>query len=155
MSVIWRKSFTQTFRLLALTKLDDVQRIAAQPGWITEGMFLRWTEELFLHAVAIVWLDLTFRVAAWRILLRHVKAELGRDNRHPGWSNLARIFRNVRRYYTPTAIGPGAPHDDAVVTRHATVMAVKPYRLKVLACRHQADVKSLVASRFERRDDNR
>jgi len=125
------------------TKLDDVQRIATQPGWVTEGVFLWWSEELLRHADAIVWLDLPFRVTAWRICLRHVKAELVRNNQHPGWRKLGRFLWSVWRYHASNSIQPQALDDDAMVTREATAIALQPFGMKVLMCRRRAEVRSL------------
>lgn len=69
-------------------RLADVQQIAAQPGWVTEGAYLWWTDDLFRAADAIVWLDLPWRIAAWRVLLRHMRASLAGTNRHRGLRKL-------------------------------------------------------------------
>lgn len=57
-------------------RLGDVHRIAVRPAWVAEGGFLWWTDEFLVAAVMVVWLDLPWRVAARRIALRHVKADL-------------------------------------------------------------------------------
>jgi len=36
------------------TRLADVRRIAGQPGWVTEGIYLWWTDELLRAADAII-----------------------------------------------------------------------------------------------------
>lgn len=44
-------------------KLADLHDIAGQPAWISEGIFLWWTDELLHRADMIVWLDPPVRVA--------------------------------------------------------------------------------------------
>lgn len=128
-------------------KLEDVRRIASQPTWITEGAFLWWTEDLFHAADVIVWLDLPFRIAARRIVLRHLKAELAGRNRHPGWRNLLRFLNGVRRYHrSETPARPRALDDDGAVTRYATAEALTPYVSKVVHCWCPANVASFLAS---------
>ena len=54
----------------------DIQKIIEQPSWIVEGAFLWWIDDLLTHADVIVWLDLHWRLCWWRIVLRHIKADL-------------------------------------------------------------------------------
>jgi adenylate kinase family enzyme len=131
-------------------KLADVQRIANQRGWVTEGVFLGWTEELFQRSDAIIWLDLPFSLAAWRIFLRHLKGELAGTNQHPGWRTLGRFLWDVRRYHTSESLEPRALDDDAAVTRDATERALQPWSSKVLVCHRSADVRQLMASFLQR-----
>lgn len=127
-------------------KLEDVLSISNQRGWVTEGVFLGWTDELFRRSDAIIWLDLPFFVVAWRIVLRHLKAELAGTNRHPGWWNLSRFLWDVRRYYTSKMIEPQAPDDDAAVTRHATARALQPFNRKVFAYHRSPDIRQRTSS---------
>jgi len=128
------------------TRLDDVQCIAGQSGWVTKGMCLWWTEALFRHADVIVWLDVPFRVAAWRIVVRHVKAERRRNNPHTGWRSLARFLRNVQRYHGSSPIQPVALDDDVSVTRAATADALRPHGAKVHVCHAGADIRRVVCA---------
>ena len=47
-------------------RLVDVRVIATNRSWVTEGIFLWWIDELLEAADMIVWLDVPWRVAAWR-----------------------------------------------------------------------------------------
>src|SRR5205823_9251445 len=69
------------------------------PAWVTEGTMLGWSDPLLRAADRIVWLDIPWRVALWRMLLRHVRAELAGNNRHPGWRRLFRFLWYTRKYY--------------------------------------------------------
>jgi hypothetical protein len=77
-------------------RLTDTRRIASKPGWITEGIYLWWAEDLFRAADLVMWLDLPWRVAAWRIAVRHARAGLSGNNRHPGVRKLLRFLRGTR-----------------------------------------------------------
>lgn len=118
-------------------RLNDIHLIAIQPDWISEGSFLGWTEELLQTADQIVWLDLPWRIACWRILTRHIKASLAGTNRHPGLLKLYRFLGDSRKYYTNT-------HSSATYTRLSTRKALAPYMRKVVHCQRPADVKAFL-----------
>src|SRR5690242_21563318 len=48
-----------------------LREILSRPTYITEGIYLWWVDELLQRADVIIWLDVPFRVAAWRIVARH------------------------------------------------------------------------------------
>ena len=107
-------------------RLAAVARIAAQPGWVADCWYLGWTEELLRRADLIIWLDLPWRVAARRIVLRHLWATLAGNNPHTGWRRLWAFLREERARYT------APPSPDAELLRrdgannratHARVLA--------------------------------
>jgi adenylate kinase family enzyme len=125
-------------------KLREVRAIAEGPSWVTEGAFLWWIDDLLRAADVIVWLDLPFRIAIWRIPLRHLKAELRGTNKHPGWGNMWRLLGNVKHYHSSTtAVQPRVRDDDVAISRRATESALEPYMQKVIHCRRQRDVQRL------------
>jgi GTPase SAR1 family protein len=122
-------------------RLEDAHRIAIQPGWVTEGIYLWWTEELLQAADVIVWLDLPWRVAAGRILARHVRASLAGNNRHRGLRKLLGFLSGTRSYYAPRGrAAPCAPDDDGATSRVATVEWLEGHAAKVIRCRRAVDV---------------
>jgi adenylate kinase family enzyme len=120
-------------------KLADIAAIARRQDWITEGIFLWWTDDLMRRADVIVWLDVPWRVAAWRIVARHARASLTGTNRHRGLRRLWRFLRHARRYYAGHSIRPTAPDDDATVTRVATAVVLSAFS-NVVWCRSSRDV---------------
>ncbi|HEX5505296.1 MAG TPA: hypothetical protein VFW96_21945 [Thermomicrobiales bacterium] len=112
----------------------EAERIAAGEGWVTEGIYLGWVEPLLERADAIVWLDVPWRVAAWRIATRHLAASLAGTNEHAGWRRLAAFLAEARRYYAGRRV-PAGPEDDGSLSRAATDLALGPYRAKVVRCR--------------------
>lgn len=117
--------------------LSDVERIVAQPGWVTEGPLLEWTVGLFEGADCIVWLDLPWRIAGWRIVTRHIRASLAGTNRHPGFSKLLRFLQSSREYYRE-------PRDHEAHTRAAAASYLQPYRQKVVHCRRPVEVREFL-----------
>lgn len=123
----------------------DLAHIVAQPAWVTEGMFIWWIDELLRHADVIVWLDLHWLRCYWRIIKRHIAADLSRTNRHPGYLKLLRFASWVRPYYQSKEIRtPSSPMDDGA-NRITTAHVLSRYPNKVIVCRSPADVKRFVA----------
>jgi hypothetical protein len=134
----------------------DVQCIASQPTWVTEGIFLEWTDELLRAADVIIWLDyVPWHVAAWRILGRFAQGGLDEVKRQPGRRKFTRfndyarnlgqlvgVLRSSREYYTSAT--PKTRDGRPVINRAATVHYLAPYRDKVIHCRSAASVETLV-----------
>lgn len=97
------------------------------------------------QADVIVWLDVPWRLAAWRILRRHALASLARTNRHRGIGRLLSFLRSARRYYVGPARSRTAPDDDGAVTAAATAQALAAFEAKVVRCRRPADVNAFLA----------
>ena len=128
-----------------IDKLTEIDRLAAQPSWVTEGVFLWWTDPLLRNAGAILWLDPPWRVAAWRIVLRHAKASIAGTNRHRGLRRLVSFVIASRAYYHGLPAVPQSPDDDGAVTRAATQQVLVPFRSKVVRCRQNRDIDAFVA----------
>ena len=105
-------------------RLEDVRR---QPGWVTEGAYgEEWLRSLLDAADAIVWLDPPLRTCLARIVMRHLRAALARNNPHPGWRKLFRFLRYTQR----TARGQ----------RERTRNLLTGYETKTVRCRSSRDV---------------
>ena len=116
--------------LLSIEELKALgNEIAGTEEWIVDGYF-GWTASLAEAADVIVLVQVPLRTALWRIFWRHLKADLRRDNRHPGWINLFRFMRVVRRQYLSIAL-PDAEHE-AAVSQRAIEHALQAWRQKVL-----------------------
>jgi adenylate kinase family enzyme len=121
----------------------DIQIIADEPGWVAEGGYLWWTEPLTATADVVIWLDLPWRIAAWKVIKRHVQASLAGTNKHRGIRKLLRFVRWTRRYYTNTSTR-AEPDSDLAMSRAATAAMLLPYMRKVVQCRHPATVRNLL-----------
>ncbi|MEM7113491.1 MAG: hypothetical protein AAF614_13725 [Chloroflexota bacterium] len=122
-----------------------VRDILAKPNWVTEGVFLWWTEPLFQAADAIIWLDLPFPLRAWRIVRRHLLASWRGDNPHGGLGNLYRFLVSVgKTHYAKTAPHPAGPDDDFAITRLGMVQTLAPYQAKISHCQTPIDVAQLL-----------
>lgn len=72
--------------------------IAEQPAWITEGIYLISTEPMLYHADCIALLDVSWPVAAWRIIHRHISKSLHGTNPYPSVKLLFKLLKDTRRY---------------------------------------------------------
>jgi hypothetical protein len=128
-------------------KLARVREIAAQPRWVTEGTMLGWSDPLLRAADRIVWLDVPWGVALWRMLGRHVRADLARTNRHPGWGRLLRFLWYTRKYYLNRSPSTPVPEDgEGNATRRRTAQRLARFPEKAARCRTEADIAAFLAS---------
>ena len=116
-------------------RIADTARIATQAEWVTEGSFLGWTDELFHRADVIIWLDLPWRIAAWRIISRHARASLTGTNKHRGLIKLYRFLGSCREYYKSKA-------DEH--TREAAARYLTTYADKLVHCHRPDEVKAFL-----------
>lgn len=142
------------------TRLADIRQIAAQPTWITEGMWLGWTDELLQAADVILWLD----VVSWHSALRRVILRFAQDGwdeakRQSGVRKVAR-FRDYWRhlgffrvtlyvtwkYYTAPANGPLGIDARIATTRAATEAHLAAYADKLVHCSTMSDVEDFFRS---------
>jgi hypothetical protein len=114
-------------------RLYNIHQIAAQPDWVVEGSFTGWTDELFRAAGCIVWLDLPWHIAAWRIVIRHMRASLAGTNRHRGFFKLLRFLGHSRVYYFSK--DPAIGHSRMIAVNHLAT-----FRDKVICCRRPSEV---------------
>lgn len=88
--------------------------VAEQPAWITEGIFLIITEPMLYHADCIVLLEVSWPVAAWRMLRRHIWNSLRGQQRYPGIDgirSLIKLMKDTRRYILNVEHGIKPPVD--------------------------------------------
>jgi len=93
--------------------IDEAIAIAGQPEWITEGIHIIWTDPLLYQADYIVLLDVSWPVAAWRIIRRHIVKSLQGTNPYSGVKTLFNFLQFTRHYYKDT-IHPDTPVAEAV-----------------------------------------
>ena len=118
----------------------EIHQIAVQSAWITEGVYLRWTDELLRTADQIIWLDIPWRFAARRLIIRYVWIGLTNPSSKPLPYKLVglmrylwyEILRDERRYYLDSSIvDPGTLPDANVKNRATTTQDLAPYSDKL------------------------
>lgn len=129
-SIAWEGGFPGTERSLE-DRLSDIKRIASQPSWVTEGIFLIWTDELLGAADHIIWLDIPLHITFWRIVARRLKRSIARQNPPTGLRQQFRFIGQIFSYYF------GKKHID---TRAFTVRHLRAYEQNLTRCRRVSDV---------------
>ena len=128
-------------------RIAFARSVAAEPAWITEGIYLWWTDELLRTADVIIWLMVRWRVAARRTVSRHIRRSLAGGYPHAGIRNLMYHSCFVRRYYwARVAPEPKSPDDDRATTQAATAGQLAQFRDKVLRWRDPGDIEGLLAT---------
>jgi adenylate kinase family enzyme len=108
---------------------EQLQRDA----WIVEGAEPPFVDALAAASDLIVWCDVPFKVAAFRMIRRHVIADLSRSNRFPGYRRLWLFLRSVRRRYD-APVDPQVP-EWTKWTRARVQQAAQPYGHKLIRSR--------------------
>jgi adenylate kinase family enzyme len=88
--------------------VEDAFVIAEQPGWVTEGCTLVWIDLLLQRADSIVLLEVSWPVAAYRIIRRHITKSLQGTNLYPGMKSLFFFLKGTRDYFLNTCSAPTA-----------------------------------------------
>ena len=78
--------------------IETAFTLARKPGWVTENIGIIWTEPLLYHADYIVLLEVSWQVAAWHMLRRHIVNSLRGTNAYPGIKPLFELIQGTRLY---------------------------------------------------------
>jgi hypothetical protein len=97
-------------------------------AWVVEGAHVWGMDRYVAEAEVVVWLDLPLRVTVPRIVRRHVRRTIRRDNPHPGTRKLLRFVLAQRRYATAPARAPEGPQDWGAITRANTAELLQRLR---------------------------
>jgi adenylate kinase family enzyme len=129
----------------SVRRLAEIQRIVASPAWAAAGSHGTEYEAYARAADHVVLLETPRRIAARRIVSRHVKAELAGSNRYPGWRRLWQFFWRSRRYYLDKPHAWYSEEGDPR-TRTATLEMLRPYAAKLTVCRSNAEVDAFITN---------
>jgi adenylate kinase family enzyme len=135
-------------------RVADISRIASRPAWVTEGLFVLWTEELLESANIIVWLDhVTWERSMWRIARRFVRSAVHEAKKRQGLQKFTRfqdyarhvkqfihVVFSSRAYYTGRASQP----NNRIESRSSTATFLTAYQDKVIHCQSEEAVEAFV-----------
>jgi adenylate kinase family enzyme len=135
-------------------RVADIHRIADRTAWITEGLFVRWTDELLVRASIVVWLDhVNWQRGFWRITRRFVNSAISEAKKRQGLERFARfpdyarhtkqlvqVFFSSRAYYG----GNPSRSTNRIESRQTTEEILKPYKDKVIHCCNDKSVKAFI-----------
>ena len=128
-------------------RMLDIDAIIRDPAWITEGCFLWWTDRLLEEAQLIIWLDLHWSRAAWRVTKREARRWVAGDKPHGGILAHLRYLRKQRAdYLTATPRVPNAPDDDSANSRAGTLVELSRFTNKTIRRVRPHDVEAVVGS---------
>ncbi len=135
-------------------RVADIHAIAIRPAWVTEGLFVQWTEELMSQASIIVWLDhVNWKRSIWWITKRFVKLAIREARKRQGLEKFTRftdyarhmrqliqVFFNSRAYYR----GYPTRSTNRIESRPITAEFLKPYQDKVIHCYNDESVDAFI-----------
>ena len=116
-------------------RLQDIDSIIKKDVWVTEGIYLWWTQKLFENADLVIWLDVPYYKVAWRVIKRHYQRSKVGDNRYKGIIRLIVFLGWILRYYI-------YPFDKEAVYPYETVYPSRKETEKALTEIHYFRCKS-------------
>lgn len=134
-------------------RLSEVEAIAEQPQWISEGIFVGWTDPLLEKADLIIWLDyLSWPGAVLRLLRRTVRGAYKEMRARRGAERFLRFDdyrRHMRQLMTVVVTsreywgGSSSPHSYPV-TRENIEAVLEPLNDKVLHVKGRRQARHLL-----------
>lgn len=125
--------------------IDEVERhgllelktaeLAVQDAWITEGAYLSWAQALLDAAEVVVWMQVSWPVAEYRVLRRYLQQRLSGERVYPGARDLLEFCRGTFAFYRSSN---GAHNSRSFAT------GLKPYGEKLVICRDDRDISNLM-----------
>jgi hypothetical protein len=138
----------QDYEALAVARTAEASGIATADSWISEGSNMLVAQPLLEYADAVVALYCPWRVASYRIIMRHLKANLAGTNQYPGIGNLYRFWRWSGRYYSNKQAS-GLNEWGTPTTQTALEEALAPHEAKVKRCKTKTEIESLIRTLTE------
>ncbi len=135
-------------------RVAAIHEITNRSAWITEGLFVRWTDELLAQANIVVWLDhVNWQRGIWRITRRFVRSAINEAKKRQGLERYARfpdyarhmkqlvqVFFSSRAYYA----GYPSRSTDRIESRQTTSEFLKPYKDKVVHCYSDESIEAFI-----------
>jgi hypothetical protein len=101
---------------------------------VSDGIYLGWATPLLEHADVVLWIDTPAPIALFRIVTRHVKAEISGANRFPGWIRMLRLLRWSTRYYLGLHRHVQGVYGLPETNSHLRAL-LRPFESKLVVCR--------------------
>ena len=135
-------------------RVAAIYGIANRPVWITEGLFVQWTDELLARADIIVWLDhVNWERGFLRIARRFVKSAINEGKKRQGlerfmrfpdyarhMKQLIQVFFSSRAYYN----GKISRSTGRIESRLTTAAFLKHYKDKVVHCYDDESIEAFI-----------
>ncbi len=131
-------------RELADNHVELTSALAAEAEWIADGSFVGLAQPLWHEADLIIFLDIPLGTMLWRVFWRHVKAEIRRNNRHPGWINLFKFLTYIARSHQSPEIGDIDEASDEILTQAKIRAKVEQQKHKTLVVKGEPDINQIL-----------
>lgn len=143
-TVLWTEKGTGE-RIPDTDRSRLISGIASEPSWIADGVYVGWAQELWRTADLVIYLDTSLKRMLWRVFWRHVKAELRRNNRHPGWLTLFRFMRTIARMHRSPVTGDIDDGEDEILTTAKIAAKVEQHKNKTLVVDSIPDIDKILS----------
>jgi adenylate kinase family enzyme len=135
-NIAWEEGYPGTDRPLE-DRLCDVHNIAIQSDWVTEGIFLFWTDELLRAADYIVWLDMPWHLVIRRVIARRLDWSLHSSETGVNPPTDALKQFQLLKYLSSYYLSKSQPETRAFISRYLI-----KYQNRVIHCHHPSEVEA-------------
>ncbi|MBT3994695.1 MAG: hypothetical protein HOF01_02760 [Chloroflexi bacterium] len=123
-----------------------VSEIVGQQSWIVEGSYVGPAQDLWRDAELVIFMEASVGIVMWRLFLRHLKAELKRNNKHKGWRNLAKFMKVVFKANRDPYIGDiDSNNDEPKLTLARIIAKREQHPEKLLILNASPDINQILA----------
>lgn len=113
-----------------------VEKLTQKPSWIIEGVYILWIEGLIKKSNLVIWLDIPFYKAFYRVVIRYTGNLLRGKSRHSFKSTLI-LLKNLILFHF-------GPNIDGYVTKQQTSNALLDHKDEVIIIRQNAQLESFI-----------
>ena len=125
---------------------ERVSEILGKQSWIVEGSYVGPAQDLWREAELVIFMEASLGVVVWRLFLRHLKAELRRNNRHKGWRNLAKFMKVVFKANRDPYVGDlDSNNDEPKLTLARLIAKREQHSEKLLVLNGNPDIDQILA----------
>lgn len=122
--------------------IPEVHKLTQKKSWIIEGVYISWIKECLDEADLIIWLDIPYYVASYRIITRYfTNLFLGKGKF--GFKSTLVLLKNVIRYNFPKP-GTELNDEDEYITRFKTATVLENYKDKIIKVKNNTDLGSII-----------
>lgn len=143
-SLLWHHPETGE-RLTPEERTKLVRELSSKPQWVADGVYVNWVQDIWREADLVIYLSTSLKLMLWRVFWRHVKAELRRNNPHPGWRNLFKFMGVIKKSYRSSEIGNIDDEEDETLSEAKIAAKANQQSHKVLRVGSRPDINKILS----------
>ena len=91
--IFWLKKYTKERTKKYIEQ--KLKTICSRKKWIIEGVYNKsWTKRAIKNSELVIWLDMSHKLLAWRIITRYLRAKEDKGD----WRDVYNLIKNIKKY---------------------------------------------------------